>query len=278
MAERSIPVNRRWRLTQSALWRWILFFAIVWSIAGAFVLLNSTVVGMVSFLSAAGLALSNPAPPLNSVAAAKPIDHCKEALEQWGRTHSTKNLTPEVRKYSSEFAWRMGFEVGRVAGPLAMGLSTVADTQQYLATARQLAAVLQVPGPTLPKVNQSLRATVEFAEFVESDPRCIAAQLVQNFSPQQEQLFKFGEALGFSTAYRIKFPEGGNRLGPLVRHHGGLADLPQTMWIGFVQETKAPLPGSDVNAKFNGVLQPFHEYFSCQRDNGKSCSVTVHSK
>jgi hypothetical protein len=104
-----------------------LFFAIVWSIAGAFVaeLSIGAIVPIVWTISLSiRLCLSSTSPQ-------PAVDSCKEVLEQWGRTHSTRELDP-VRKYSREFAWAMGFEVGRVVGPLAMARSTVADTQQYL--------------------------------------------------------------------------------------------------------------------------------------------------
>jgi hypothetical protein len=278
MADTSTVFNRCWRLTQSAPWRWMLFLIVVWSIAGAFVLLHSALLRIANIVTATGPALPNAAPTLINVAAASPVDHCNEVLDQWGRTHSTQKLTPEVSKYSSEFAWRMGFEVGRVAGALGAGRLSLADTQQHLEKASQMAGVLQVPAPALRKIKQSLRAPIEFAEYIESDPQCIAAQLAQNFSPKHAQLLQFGEALGFSTAYRMILPEIGNVLGPLVRRHGELAELPQPMWIGFVRETKAPLPGSNPQARLDGVMQPFHEYFSCQRENGKNCSATAGRK
>jgi len=257
---------------ESALQRLIRFLLIVWTITGAFIVLNAALLRIGQQIVQSWVISLSTIAPIADAAAATPATACNAVVEQQARVYSNRAMDPRVTDLAAGLAWRMGFEVGVWgAGPIAAGRLTADKAPAFLERAANIAKILQSPMPVLPSVKHSVKAFGEFGEYIEDDPQCVAAYLGRRFSPQHAALFKFGEALGFSTYYRIVIAEGGTAFGSEIARYGTEAELPKALWADYARESKRELPGTDAPAKLNSVIKQFSDYFTCKRERAKGC-------
>jgi hypothetical protein len=199
--------------------RALIFFAIVWSIAGAFLALH---IGMPALFDQAVKAGWIP----DSLAipdASKLSAGC--TMEEQSRIE----LSDEARRAIRHAAWRMGFELGSVAGLASMGRLDTDRRSQSIEWLTNIARDLNVPAPLLPEIGQSANALHEFEVYVERDAQCIAALLSTMYAENAGSVYKLSAYIGHAASWRIASPDIGALFVPNIRHHAKSAEIPSEL-------------------------------------------------
>ncbi|MGH8717584.1 MAG: hypothetical protein ACREV0_01365 [Burkholderiales bacterium] len=220
----------------------------MWSIAAAFLALN---IGIPALFDQAvqsrwipdSLVLPN---------AAKLSAHCPSENEP--RTKLSDARLREVR-YA---AWRLGFEVGVVAGLAAMGRLNAATQSQSSEWLTNIARNLNVPAPLPPEIGQSANALHEFAVHIETDPQCTAATLSQHYGEGERAIYKLSAYIGHSASSRIAVPESGAHFVPNIRHHAQSANVPERLLQPLLQDS---VGGKTAEEEMRTAVNRLDEYF-----------------
>jgi hypothetical protein len=203
----------------------LLFVAIVWSIAGAFLLLQHGVPQLFHRLLVAGwIPAELTLPDRGSVPVAAHCDELKMAP-------APGPAQPADARFGG---WKLGQEVGFAAGMANLGY----DHEQLARVMEGVdarARALGVPEPVLPEIRHVAYALVEFQEFVRTDPQCVAAVLAHRFGEVAARDYRFGLIVGYVAPLRAKgFPT----LFPAeIAHYGRLAGAPEPLWRPLTQES-----------------------------------------
>jgi hypothetical protein len=236
------------KFSESRAGRALIFLAIVWSIAAAFLALN---IGIPALFDQAvqsrwipdSLVLPN---------AAKLSAHCPSENEP--RTKLGDARLREVR-YA---AWRMGFEVGSLTGLAGMGRLDVAKLPESFERLKAFAGGLDVPAPLLPEIGQSANALHEFAVHIETDPQCTAATLSQHYGEGERAIYKLSAYIGHSASSRIAVPESGALFVPNIRHHAQSANVPEQLLQPLLQDS---IGGKPAEEEMRTAVNRLDEYF-----------------
>lgn len=249
--------RRSW--SESRVGRILSFVAITWAIAGAFILLQEGLPTLLYVMVGKGWipdALVMPNSPRANT-------DCRAAIER----AKLSTPDPSVAAQARVLIWRMGFQTGFAAGiaSATAGRSQPVDSVSLLAQPHQLSEVMGVEAPTLPTIQHAANALYEFQVFVETDPRCIAAQIGEKYSARQAALYKFALIAGHAAVYRIKAPALGAVFVPELRLYGKQAEVPQELWKPLLEDSIESLPGADAEQKISSLLNRLQEHVKANR-------------
>ena len=250
--------HRSW--TQSRAGRVVSFVAITWSIAGGFLLLQEGLPTLADFANRLGVI-----PDSLVVPASQPATSDCAAAVQRARASTTD---PGVTAQARFLVWRMGFHTGFAAGiaNATAGSTAAVDPGPLLAQQpRQIAQLLGVDAPTLPPTQHTANALTEFSTFVAQDPRCVATQLADKYSPREAALYKFALIVGHAAVYRIALSGAAPRFVPEIRLYGKQAEIPLELLQPFVDNTLDSLPGSGPEHKVQFAVGRLEEHLKANR-------------
>ena len=232
--------KRRWL-------RLILFLGVVWSVAGAFLLLE-TISGklldvVLARRSGGDLAIAIP----KQSAAAR--SHCQQVVRDLPRV----NLRPQDLAQSKYAAWRLGQQLGTAGALISSEIATPDTVASMLKNTDGLTSHLGVPELRLPERGRAAYALRNFAVFLQEDPQCVAAALEVRYSPQHAALLKFGAAIAIAAFYR-QVPDIGEVFGPEITTFGSAASVPPSLWLPLLQPKISGPAGSDLKQSIQGIV------------------------
>lgn len=236
------------KFSESRAGRALIFLAIVWSIAGAFLALE---IGLPALL--AQVVQSRWIPDsLVLPDAAKLSAHCPKEHE------SRAKLDDQTLREVRYAAWYLGFEVGSLTGLDSMGRLDAAKLPESFERLKALAGGLNVPAPLLPEIGQSADALHEFTVHIETDPQCTAATLSQHYGEGERAIYKMSAYIGHSASRRIAFPEISAVLFlSEIRHHAKSANVPERLLQPLLQDSM----GGKTAEQIRRAVNRLDEYF-----------------
>jgi hypothetical protein len=231
-----MPLPARTVLLGTRIKRALAFIAIVWAVAGSYVVFELASSG------GTDLALSHPelfGDLLLSRATTKSTT-CVVAPGETADAAGGGVSAAEARAAS----WLLGVTLG--ADAVVRQLRTT-DPQSLdtIAQMTRVGEVLGVPAPVAFVPRQVANAHREFVQFVEADGRKTAHQLAVRYAPQACELYKLGAFWAYSSAVRVMLPGTRATYEAEIRHYARRAALPEHLWRPMVE----PPPAADGAAR-----------------------------
>ena len=250
--------RRRW--SETHLGRGLLFLGIVWSIAGAFLVLQNVLPELLHQSVLRGWVL--PDLTINSQLQEEAARRCAEpgAARANGQA-AADAATLQRTRYA---AFQMGRGFGMAAGARFSG--TVGQPERIallLQEVRGQAMALGVPTPELPVIRHMASALSEFADDLEADRQCTVARLASQYTPAHGHIYRFGAAVGYAALFCVNDVCGAH--GAQIRRYGQAAGLPQHLWLPMAQGSLAGVPGADAREKTFRVLADLDEHIRAGR-------------
>ena len=234
--------------------RGMLFLAIVWSIAGAFLALQVGTPWLVDNALKVGWIPEELAMPggVRTEGAAQCVD---VGAESGVRTSGP--IDPSILHQARYLTWRLGRDLGFAAAVAGTASDEqIQSLQRGLAT---LAEAIAVPAPLPPKIQHLANALHEFEVYLEQDPQCVAARLTSKYEPSFGYLYKFGAVIGHSIPFRV------NNIGavfvPQIRRYGQLAGIPEVLWLPMTQDWPDNPNRTDAQQKTYSILTRLDQHF-----------------
>lgn len=226
-----MPLPGRLALLGTRIKRALAFIAIVWAVAGSYVVFE------VASSGGTDLARSHPellGDLLLSRATSKSTT-CVVASGETAPPAGGGMSAAEARTAS----WLLGVSLGSdaVVRQLRTGDPQVLD--RVAAQMSRVGEALGVPAPVAFVPRQLVNAHREFAQFVEADGRKTAHQLAVRHAPQACELYKLGAFWAYSAAVRIMLPETRATYDAEIRHYARKAALPEPLWRPMVEPPPA---------------------------------------
>ena len=239
--------------------RALLFLAVVWSIAGAFLALQlglPELLGLAVSRGWVGAELVMPTPVTTDTAS------CSQdgaGLTQWpSMSASDPDVMAELRYATWVLGQRLGFAAGMVdAGLPPERLDPLLDE---IATA---ARRLGLAPPRLPEIRSVANALHEFAVYVEADPECVAAGLTARYGPRLGHLYKFGAVIGHAIPYRANGI--GAAFAPQIAVYGAGAGIPRDLWLPMTSESLEDIPGADPRQEVSVIVARLDDFLRRDR-------------
>jgi hypothetical protein len=235
--------------------RGMLFLAIVWPIAGAFLALEVGIPWLQESALKVGLIPDELAMPgtLRGAGAAP----CADARVESGGARTSAPIDPSTLHQARYLTWQLGRDLGFAAAVAGTASDEqIQSLQRGLAT---LAEAIAVPAPLPPKIQHLANALHEFEVYLEQDPQCVAARLTSKYEPSFGYLYKFGAVIGHSIPFRV------NNIGavfePQIRRYGQLAGIPEALWLPMTQDWPDNLTMADAQQKTYGILARLDQHF-----------------
>jgi hypothetical protein len=235
--------------------RGMLFLAIVWSIAGAFLTLEVGIPWLQENALKVGLIPDELVMPgtLRSDGAAP----CADAGAESGGARTSAPIDRSTLHQARYLTWRLGRDLGfAVAVAGAASDEQIQSLQRGLTT---LAQAIEVPAPLPPKIHHLANALHEFEVYLEQDPQCVAVRLTSKYEPSFGYLYKFGAVIGHSIPFRI------NNIGavfePQIRRYGQLAGIPEALWLPMTQDWPDNPNRADAQQKTYSILTRLDQHF-----------------
>jgi hypothetical protein len=243
------------------------FVAIVWGVAGSFVLFDFLAMSgaeRVAESSDAMDALSLPEEVRDSVTCGAP--------------HREGQNAPAATPVVQAAAWSFGVQVGaraRWTEILADAVQSPNDprrrawlgdvrrmVQQTDAEVARLASSLGVPRPTAFSERNSATAFREFVTFVEADAQATARTLAGKHSSQVCEAYKIGEYWGYSMMMRDVLPGERNIFAAEIAHYAGRLQLPEPLWRPMVARTPANATTDQLSSETVALTDALTRHFS----------------
>ena len=226
------------------------FIAIVWSIAGAFLVLH---LGSSELFHRLLVASWIPAdlvlPDRGSFAATT----CGPSADQT----ELRVPDPVAAQHVRFVSWKLGRDLGFAAGMANLG-HTAAVLDLLMRDNDNLATALAVPTPRLPNIEHEAYAFAEYQAFVRTDPQCVVAALVARFGDVAAHHYRFGLVVGYVMPAR-KFNFGA--LFPAdLRHYGQLAGVPAALVQPLTLDVLPSPEGRDRTELLMGIVQRIDEH------------------
>lgn len=209
----------------------ILFVAIVWSIALAFLLVEKGSQQLLDWSLRSGLMPAELGMPRASQ------DHlaaCTARLQASGEPDTPTKDSGSIRQ-ARLIAWKMGYGFGFTVGLGEAGALTESQRTESLSTIEPISQALHIPAPVPPPFGPSVTALPDYGQLVEDDPSCTAAVLERRYGAPVGHVYRLGAVVGFAVVYRTLCPQCGALYVPQIRHHAREASLPEVLWHPFTQ-------------------------------------------
>jgi hypothetical protein len=209
----------------------ILFLAIVWSIALAFLLLEQGSQELVDWAFRSGSVTADLGMPRASPEAA---EKCAAAM-QFSNESPRRKPDADAHRQVMVTAWKMGYGFGFAVALGDAGMIDEARREELLNGIAAISQALHVPVPSAAPFARSVTAIPDYGQSIEDDASCTAAFLAKEYGADISHLYKLGAVIGFAVVYRIACPECGTLLVPQIGHHAAAAGLPGDAWQTFTQ-------------------------------------------
>ena len=244
-------------LSQTPLARGALFVAIVWSIAGAFLALESASNQLSNRAMRAGWL---PAELVQGTSLMPATLVCRQQDVNAVEAANVDLNDPIALRDARSASLNLGLIFGFATAVSNLGLT---DTQ--MAARREnlerRAAMLHLPVPVAPKSQHILDQQFDFHTNLEADPQCVAARLTRRYGPRYGYLYKFGAVVGYAIPER-----GVLNAGPVfaleIQLYGRGAGIPQELWLPLTFDSLADLQGADSGDKVTGVVNRLSDYIA----------------
>jgi hypothetical protein len=237
-----------------------LFLGIVWSIAGAFLVLQN---GLPALLNEViGLGLVSPELTIDRQLQEEAARRCAEP-QAAPPTHG--QAMADAAALSVRYA---AFQMGRGFG-IAGGTSFSSQGGQpeqiapLLQEVRAQAMALGVPAPELPVIRYMASALAKFAEDLNADRQYTAARLASRYTPAHGDIYRFGVVVGYAALYCVNDVCGAH--GTEIRRYGQAAGLPEHLWLPMAQGSLAGVPGTNAREKTLRILAGLDEHIRAGR-------------
>ena len=227
--------------------RVLVFVAVVWTIAGAFLALRSGALAIFDFAFRSGWISAGMALPKASNNASGRCAAILGAIPNPARDHTAD-------KTSRYLAWQLGYRLGFAAGMVNSEVASRDSAANSLQELRAIARALTVPDVALPEAGRAAYALREFGLFLENDPQCVATALEIRHSPRHAALFKFGAAVGHATVFRMLTPQLGPVFEPQIMNYGSAAQVGAELWKPFLERSIPVPPGSDSKRAVQNIV------------------------
>ncbi len=209
----------------------ILFLAIVWSIALAFLLLEDSSQELVDWAFRSGTITADLGMPRASAEAA-----AKCAAEIRASAGSEQQaLDAQSLRQATFMAWKLGYSFGFAVGLGQAGAIDEAQRKDSLNVVAPMSQTLGVPAPVPPASVSSVTGLPEYGQLIEDDVSCTASFLDKKFGVRIGHLYQLGALTSFALVYRIVCPQCGVLFVPQIGHHAKEAGLPKEAWQTFAQ-------------------------------------------
>jgi hypothetical protein len=225
-----------------------LFVAIVWSIALAFLILDTVTYRLIDWGYRSAIISDEYGMPTPSGEA---VATCAAHVQNSTAISSTA-FTPQQARL---VAWKMGTGFGFAVALERAGAIDAAKRQEAVNEISPLSQVLLVPIPIPPPSGPSAGAIPEYGQFIEDDQACTSAFLAHRYGLPVSHLYKLGGLTGFAVVYRTVCPQCGALFVPQVRHHAKEAGLPEESWRPFTQTPPNDESAEGRQQKAMGALQ-----------------------
>jgi hypothetical protein len=219
-----------------------LFVAIVWGIAGTFVVFDIVATSGMDRLAGAF-------DEFDALSVPDEVRQSATCGPSNGDKHDDRVTNPVVQAA----AWSLGVQVGahaRWTESLSDALQSQSDprsrawltdvqrmVQQTDAEVTRLAAALNVPRPTAFAQRNRATAPRDFVTFVEADAQATARGLARNHAPPACEAYKMGEYWGYSMMSRDILPGERNVFAAEISHYATRLQVPETLWRPMVART-----------------------------------------
>jgi hypothetical protein len=246
--------RRPW--TQTRLGRGLLFLGIVWSIAGAFLILQN---GQILILNRAiDYGLISPDRTVNL----RPGDDATLRCARPGGTEGDQQSVtdPGALHRASNDAYGLGKIYGLAAVYQSADPGKVAP---ILNAARNVADALGVPAPELPSIRHKASGVTEFADDLTADSQCTAARLASRFTPAHGQLYRLGVVVNYSAFWCSNGLCGA--LHAEILRYGQESGVPPGLWLPLVRGSLSDVPGADAREKTNRIVNDLDNYVRAYR-------------
>jgi hypothetical protein len=209
----------------------ILFLAIVWSIALAFLLLEQGSQELLDWAFRSGTIAADLGMPRASPKAA---EKCAAEVHTLNESPRRKPDADALRQ-DRVTAWKMGYGFGFAVALGDAGMIDEARREELLNGIATISQALHVPAPTAPPLARSITAIPDYGQLIEDDTSCTAAFLTKEYGTDMNHVYKLGAVIGFAVVYRIACPECGVLFAPQIARHAADAGLPSDAWQAFTQ-------------------------------------------
>jgi hypothetical protein len=235
--------------------RGMLFLAVVWSIASAFLAFQLGTPWLLDKALKAGLIPDELAMP--STVRTDGTAQCAGGAIGASGARTGTPIDPSTLHQAKYLTWRLGRDLGfAVAVSAAASEEQIQSLQRGLAT---LAEAIDVPAPLPPKIQHPPYALHEFEVYIEQDPQCVAVRLTNRYEPSFGYLYKFGAMIGHAIPFRV------NNIGavfvPQIRRYGQLADIPEALWLPMTQDWPSTLTRAAAQQKMGSILSHLDQHF-----------------
>ncbi|MBS1820071.1 MAG: hypothetical protein JSU08_19220 [Acidobacteria bacterium] len=216
----------------------VTFVALVWAVAGSFVLFDVVMLrGM-------------------DVALAHPLLFQSVLLSTATKTSTTcevdANTTPAYPVGSQDWrvvraaAWTLGQQVGRDA-QAAMSSTVTPETLAASAQAiNTFATSLSVPVPSRFQPVNIVNSNTEFVQVLEAGADGTAHALAQRYGADACQLYKLGALWGYAAVARFSLPGERNIYSSEISYYASRLELPNELWQPFVARTRRDAPAAEI--------------------------------
>jgi uncharacterized protein YchJ len=242
--------GRRW--TETRLGRIILFLGIVWSVSGAFLVLETGLPALLAVAVGRGWVGTE----LFADGSSSKLGRDKAAALRCA-TAAPNDVAAVADASALQRARHAAFQMGRNFGIAAGATYTDLGTQpdqlaQLLQEVREQAAALGVPVPELPAIRHMATAMIEFSANLELDDRCTASRLASRYAPAHGHLYQLGAVVGYAAIGCANGICGTFRRE--IRQYGELAGVPEPLWRPMVQGSLDTIPGANAREKTFWIL------------------------
>jgi hypothetical protein len=245
--------RRQW--SETGLARGLLFLGIVWSIAGAFLVLQNLLPELLAQAVTQGWV--SPDIAVNRTLVEDAGRRCAEP--DAGRPA----LAPPVLQRARYAAFQMGFGFGTAVVAHTSGTVQPELITRALRDVQREAMALGVPTPELPAIRHTATVLGEFADELEADRQCTAARLASRYTPAHGNIYKLGTVVGFSVPYCVNGLCAAYAV--QIRRYAHAAEVPEHLWLPLAQGSLAGVPGANASEKTIRIIAGLDEHFRTGR-------------
>jgi hypothetical protein len=246
--------SSRWQWLQTRIGQVFLFLGIVWSIAGAFLVLQNVLPALLA--KAAALSWVSPGLTVNS-------ELQKEAAQGCAEAERRTTADAETLQHARYAAFQMGLRFGSAAGALFSFGRRADEVAPLMQEVQDHAAALGVPKPELPELRHMATALDEFTDDLEADRQCTVASLANRYTKAHSDTYRFGAVVGYAALLCMNDVCGAH--GAQIRRYGQAAGLPQDLWLPMARGSLDSVPGATAEQKTSWVLGKLIEHIRAGR-------------
>lgn len=243
----------QWPETRLA--RGLLFLGIVWSIAGAFLILQNGLSTLIDQVLLRGWV--SPDLAVNSKLREEAARRC--AVPDAARTAIDAATLQRARTA----AYQMGKHFGMAAVARSSGTVQPELLGPILLEVRRQAVALGVPPPELPAIRHMATELGEFTDDLEADRQCTASRLASRYTAAHGEIYRFGTVIGYAMPSCAR--DRCAAFGVHIRRYGQAAGLPEQLWLPMTQRSLADVPGPDAREKAFRVVLELDEHIRAGR-------------